>query len=89
MRSATTPEFWTAYRRLPPAVRRRAREAYRQFSADRFHPGLRFKRVGRKRPVYSVRLNRDYRVLGLREADDILWFWIGPHHEYDRLLKQL
>jgi hypothetical protein len=25
----------------------------------------------------------------LLEGDAILWFWIGPHDEYDRLLRHL
>jgi hypothetical protein len=29
-----------------------------------------------------------YRVLGLREPDAMVWFWIGSHAEYDKLLAQ-
>lgn len=52
------------------------------------HPGLGFKRVGLRRPVYSVRVSKDYRALGVLDDGDIVWFWIGPHHEYDRLLRR-
>jgi len=30
-----------------------------------------------------------YRALGLLEADEITWFWIGSHAEYDHLLDKL
>jgi len=30
-----------------------------------------------------------YRAVGLLEDDEITWFWIGSHAEYDRLLDKL
>ena len=89
MRSLTQPSFWKAYRQLPEHVRRQAREAYRLFTEDSRYPSLQFKRVSQRRPVYSVRINIDYRALGVRNGDEIVWFWIGPHHEYDRILKRV
>lgn len=89
MRSYTLPSFWDAYRRLPERVKRQAREAYRLFEADPQHPSLYFKRVGRRRPVYSVRVTLDYRALGVVDGGEIIWFWIGAHHEYDRLLRRI
>ncbi|NNJ27978.1 type II toxin-antitoxin system RelE family toxin [Alienimonas chondri] len=89
MPSVATPEFWAAYRELPRSVRRRARQAYAHFADDPSHPGLRFKRVGKRRPVYSARIGIDYRALGVMDGPVIVWFWIGPHHEYDRLLDSL
>ena len=52
------------------------------------HPSLNFKRVGRRHPVYSVRVSAGYRALGVMEQNDIIWFWIGSHQEYDRLLRR-
>ncbi len=88
MRSFTQKSFWDAYRRLPEHVRRRARESYGFFAADPNHPSLEFKRVSGRRPVYSARVSIGYRALGVLEQGDIVWFWIGPHHEYDRLLRE-
>jgi hypothetical protein len=59
---------------LPDPVKERAREAYRRFVENPYHPGLRFKRARSAEPVYSVRVTRDYRALGLREDDTIIWF---------------
>ncbi|MCY3669384.1 MAG: hypothetical protein OXH81_27335 [Gemmatimonadetes bacterium] len=89
MRSFTLTSFWDAYRHLPEHVQRQARESYRFFVSDPRHPSLGFKRVSQRRPVYSVRVSIDYRALGVLDEGDIVWFWIGPHHEYDRLLKRM
>ena len=87
MRSFTQPSFWRAYRLLPEHVRRQARASYRLFEQDPRHPSLQFKRVSQRRPVYSARVSADYRAVGVRDEEAIIWFWIGPHHEYDRLLR--
>ncbi len=39
--------------------------------------------------IYSARVTRDYRTLGLLEGEGITWFWIGSHAEYDRLIRSL
>ena len=59
------------------------------FASNPNHPSLDFKRVSQRRPVYSVRVSIDYRALGVLEGGDIVWFWIGPHHDYDRLLRRI
>lgn len=88
LRSFTQKSFWDAYRNLPDHIQKQARESYRFFASDPAHPSLDFKRVSRRRPVYSVRVSIDYRALGVLESGEIVWFWIGAHHEYDRLLRR-
>jgi hypothetical protein len=53
------------------------------------HASLRFKKVHSTEPVYSVRIGRDWRALGLLEGDIMVWFWIGSHAEYNHLVSQL
>lgn len=89
MKSFTTERFWKLYRNLPAEIRRQAREAYQHFMTNPYHPGLQFKRVHPTRPIYSARINIDYRVLGVLDGDEIVWFWIGIHGEYDKLLSRL
>ena len=89
MNSQTLPQFWKRYYELPQNVRRRASKAYRIWRQNRDAPGLHFKRVGKSRPVYSIRIGDDYRALGLLYGDAITWFWIGRHAEYERLLKHM
>lgn len=46
----------------------------------------------RRERVWSVRITGDYRALGARRAatsDLIVWFWIGTHNDYDKLISQL
>lgn len=87
MRSRATPKFWHSYGHLPHSLQQRARKAYRLWRANPGHPSLQFKRVDDQEPIYSVRISDDYRVLGLLEGDTVIWYWIGSHDEYERLLK--
>lgn len=88
MNSTTTARFRDALAALPTDVQQRAREAYEQFASDPSHPGLRFKKVHDPN-VYSVRVTRDYRALGVLDGDTVVWFWIGSHSEYDELLDRM
>ena len=56
---------------------------------DPNYPGLGFRQVHPTRPIYSVRISLDYRALSFRDEDEIVWFWIGTHEEYDKLVSQL
>ena len=89
MRSRATPRFWAAYRELPSEIQVAAQKAYRLFREDPTHPSLQFKKVHDREPIYSVRVTGAYRVVGLLEKDEVTWFWIGSHADYDRILKKL
>ena len=89
MISHTTARFRKAYRALPVDVRQQARRAYQLFKVNPYHPGLHFKQIHAARPIYSARVGLNYRTLGIREGDTIIWFWIGSHADYDTLIAQL
>lgn len=73
---------------LPSSVRRRAEAAYRLFKDNPHHKSLQFKVIDEKRNLYSVRIGRSYRALGImKENHEIVWFWIGSHAEYDTLIR--
>jgi len=74
---------------MPLLIQQQAREAYRLFQNDSRHPSLQFKKVHAKLPIYSARVNLDYRAVGVLAGDEIVWFWIGPHAEYERVIKSL
>ncbi|HYN40748.1 MAG TPA: hypothetical protein VE129_03150 [Thermoanaerobaculia bacterium] len=88
MKSRTSAAFRRAFEALPTEVRDQARKAYAQFRFNPQHPGLRFKAVHATRPIYSVRVGLQYRALGVVTGGEIVWFWIGSHDEYERLLAQ-
>ena len=69
--------------RLPEAVQRVADRHYALLRADPRHPSLHFKKVGR---LWSVRAGAGYRALAAEAPDGLVWFWIGPHDEYERVL---
>jgi hypothetical protein len=89
LRSRATPRFWAAYRSLPAEIQAHAQRTYRLFQRNPAHPSLHFKKVHTREPVYSVRVTLGYRAVGLLEDEEMTWIWIGPHAEYDRLLRRL
>ncbi len=89
MKSHTTDHFHDLFERLPEQVQNQAREAYKLFVQNPYHPSLHFKKISQTRPIYSVRVSRGYRALGVREGDEITWFWIGSHADYDKLIDRL
>ena len=89
MKSHLTQDFMACFGKLPDRIKRLARKNYRLWEMNPDHPSLRFRRVGRKYPAYSVRVGIGWRALGVRQDDTIVWFWIGSHAEYDRLLSEL
>ncbi len=89
MNSRRTQRFRDALAALPPSIRKQAAAAYRRFRDDPYHPSLHFKKVHPNLPIYSARINDDYRVVGQMRDNGIVWFWAGKHKEYERLLKQL
>jgi len=90
MKSIRSIDFLKLQKALPAEIRRQAKLAYEQFRRDPFYPSLQFKRVNQKHPFFSVRVGLYYRAVGIREQDDlIVWFWIGTHAEYDRLIDHL
>jgi hypothetical protein len=87
--SHLTEGFRERFRRLPERIQRTAKKNYLLWKQDPSHPSLEFKRVHPRRPIYSVRVGTGWRAVGLREGDVILWFWIGSHNDYDKLIDQL
>jgi len=78
-----TPRFWARYHRLPVEVQRLADSCYALLRQDARHPSLHLKKVGR---FWSVRVGLHYRAVAVEDGPALMWFWIGTHAEYDRLL---
>jgi len=74
------------YAKLPDPVRSQARRAYQLFRRNPSHPGLKFKKVDEERNIYSVRIGLGYRALGRMDGSEIIWFWIGSHEEYNKIV---
>jgi len=59
---------------------------FRLWRNEPFHPFLRFKEIADG--LWSARITRDYRTLARRKGDLVVWFWIGNHEDYDRLIAK-
>lgn len=89
MISRTTDEFRKAFDFLPAAIQSKTKSKFKLWIDNPNHQSLRFKQIHNSKPVYSIRISIGYRALGVREDDTIIWFWIGSHSDYDKLLKNL
>lgn len=89
MKSHLTEEFIARFHDLPERIQRLARKNYKLWKENPLHPGVQFKLVGKRNPVYAVRVGIGWRALGIKVDDGIVWFWIGSHAEYDKLATTL
>lgn len=80
---ASYDRSWRFYEALPVGVRQLADKSFELLKANPRHPSLRFKKIGH---LWAVRVGAHYRALATAEEDAYVWFWIGSHDEYDRLL---
>jgi mRNA-degrading endonuclease RelE of RelBE toxin-antitoxin system len=87
MKSSINEDFRKAFARLPKQIQQQARQAYQKFQASPEHPGLYFKKIRASRGIYAIRITKGYRALGVLKDDEITWFWIGSHADYDQMLK--
>ncbi len=84
MKHLTSPSFWKCYERLPSSIRKIADKNFTLLKKNAKHPSLYFKKIGKYR---SVRIGTRHRALAVENDKDLLWFWIGSHADYDKLVK--
>jgi hypothetical protein len=77
------PSFWEAYNALAPSIRELADKSFELLKNDPQHPSLRLKRTGR---FLSARVGLHHRALAVEVPGGMLWFWVGNHDVYDRLV---
>lgn len=83
MKHFASPSFWVCYKNIPRQIQELADRNFALIKEDPKHPSLHTKKVGK---YWSVRISRRYRALAVEVEDGLLWFWIGTHAEYDKLL---
>lgn len=84
MRHIASPEFRACLDKLPANIQEAARKNYDLLKENPSHPSLHFKKI---QQYYSVRIGLHYRALGVEIDDGILWFWIGSHADYDKIIS--
>jgi len=80
-----TARFWTSLARLPEPIQRVAHQNFKLLKKNPAHPSLHFKRIGN---LWSARVGINYRAIAVEDGADFIWVWIGPHDEYQRMIKQ-
>ena len=83
MKHFANARFWQCYRALPVAIQALADRNYALLRSNPSHGSLHFKQIG---ALWSVRVGLHYRALAATAGDDLVWFWVGSHAEYDRLV---
>ena len=89
MKSQTTERFRRLYAAAGERRQLQIERAYKLWQENPAHPSIRFKKVHETEPIYSARVDLDWRAIGVLEGDTVVWFWVGPHDEYDALLKRM
>ncbi len=84
MRHFAGPTFWECYEKLPAQLQKRTDKNFIILKENPQHPSLHIKKTGR---YWSVRVGMRCRALAVEVEDGLLWFWIGTHAEYKKLLK--
>jgi hypothetical protein len=81
-----SPKFWKLRNALPEAIQNAADKAFQLLKRDARHRSLQFKKLSGS-DYWSFRVNEDYRALAVSSGDVWAWFWIGPHDEYNSIIK--
>ena len=89
MTSSLTDDFRECFRKLPQRIQQQARKNYKLWKLNPYHRSLEFKKVHHSRPIYSVRVSIGWRAVGIKRGDEVSWFWIGSHAEYDLIVARL
>jgi len=76
--------FWAAYYSLPTQIQKIAKRNYILLKENPRHPSLHFKKINQ---YWSARVGTNYRALAVEANNDLLWFWIGSHADYDKLIN--
>ena len=85
MKHNASSSFWVAYQALPESIQALADKSFALLKQDPAHPSVRLKPVGR---YCSARVGLHYRALGVPIEGGIVWFWIGAHDEYERVIRR-
>jgi hypothetical protein len=89
VKSRTTSRYRALFSAASTEQRARILAAYELFKVNPQHPSLRFKKVHQTKPIYSARVDLDWRAVGIMTGDTVLWFFVGSHDDYVKLLKAL
>lgn len=90
IKSFRTKGFKKLFAKLPTEVKKTAKKDYQAWLRDPYHPSLQFKIINKNKSIYSARVGISWRVLEVfnKAKNEVVWFWIGSHEEYNQLVKK-
>ena len=89
MLSKTTERFRKCFKKLPLDIQLKARIIFNIWLNNPNHKSIKFKKIHKKKDIFSIRITIGYRALGVISEEEMIWFWIGSHSDYDKLIKNL
>ncbi len=84
MKHYASPSFWQNFELLPKEAQEIARKNFDLLKQDPRHRSLFLKKVS---DYWSARVGLNYRALAVECENGLLWFWIGTHQDYDKLIR--
>ena len=87
MKSYRDSKFKKLYEQLPDNVKALTLSCYNLWRINNLHPLLHYNKFG---DIYrTVRIGDHYRAIGKIKNNSVVWFWIGSHEVYSKLLDQM
>ena len=84
MKHFANPSFWECYRKLTSLIQQLVDENFKLLKRNPRHPSLHLKKVNR---YWSARVGIKHRAVAVEIDEGLVWFWIGTHTEYDKLIR--
>jgi len=84
MKHYASPQFWRCYEKLPLRIQKHADRCFALLKGNINHPSLHTKKI---EEYWSVRIGPRYRALAIEQEEGLIWFWIGNHSDYDKMVS--
>lgn len=83
-------KFDKLFSQLPNPVKDLTRDVFKQWCVNPFDPRLEFKALDRSaNKCWSIRIGSRYRALCWAYKSEWLWFWVGSHEAYNKVVRQI
>jgi len=88
MTSQTTGLFGNARENFLNRQGRKQEKHIESTKKNPYHPGLHFMQTHSTRAIFSLRITKDYRVSGVQQHKQMIWFWRGQHNPSLQQIKE-
>ena len=85
MKHFINSDFQECYDKLPRHVKKLVDKNIILLKENPYHPSLFLKKVAK---FWSIRIGKRHRALAVKVEDGLVWFWVGTHAEYDRMVQK-